>query len=261
MYNNILLSRYYPVKSKMHNMNPFLKMLCTIIFIIILLITNNLSVITILFLVNLIMMLRSNVPLKLYFKTILSIIVLIAIYLIIALLVTTNYEFILIVLLKVIMIILYTSVLTFTSTPTEITYGFQKILSPLKLLCLPTSKIALELTMGIRYIPILMEQAEKLTKTAASRGIDYTNSNFFGKIKAMIVLAEPLFRLANKRSKELLLSMEIRMYTVYNKRTSYRNKRIGFKDIFIVFLHLLILGVFIYKEVFGIGSLLDNFFI
>lgn len=258
MYNNVLLSRYFPVKSKMHDMDPFAKMLCTLIFIITLLITNSFTVILLLLIVATIMLMRSNVPFRLYMKSVKGTIPIILLVIISTLLLRVNYILILFLVIKIVLIVVYTSILTFTSTPTEITYGFQKILSPFKLIGLPTSRIALDLTMAIRYIPIMMEQVQRIRKTQASRGIDYENSNFSGKVLAFFSLIGPLFRLSNRRTNELLRAMEIRMYTVYNKRTSYRTKFWGFKDTFIVFLHILILGAFIYKEVMGYGSLLDN---
>lgn len=261
MYNNVLLSRYFPVKSKMHDMDPFAKMLSTVIFILTLLITNNFTVMFILTIVTLIMLLRSNVPFSLYSKSVAGVTPLMAIVIIITLLCRVNYYLILFLVIKIALIVIYTSILTFTSTPTEITYGFQKVLAPLKLIGVPTSKLALRLTMAIRYIPILMEQSQRIMKTQASRGVDFANSKFKGKVFAFFSLVGPLFRLSNMRSKDLMQAMEIRMYTVYNKRTSYRTKYWGFKDTFIVLLHILILGVFITKEVLGHGSLLDNFFI
>lgn len=258
MYNNVLLSRYFPVKSKMHDMDPFAKMLCTIIFIITLLITNSPTVLLLLMIVSAIMVMRSNVPFALYMKSVKGFLPLILLVIITTLLVGVNYILILFIIIKIVLIVLYTSILTFTSTPTEITYGFQKVLAPLKLLGLPTSRIALDLTMAIRYIPIMMEQVQRIRKTQASRGIDYENSNFNGKLFANLSLVGPLFRLSNKRTNELMSAMEIRMYTIYNKRTSYRTKFWGFKDTFIVFLHILIIGLFIYKEVMGHGSLFDN---
>lgn len=261
MYNNVLLSRYFPVKSKMHDMDPFAKMLCTLIFIVTLLITNNFSVIFLLIIVNLIMLLRSNVPLRLYMNTVKSTVPVILLVIIATLLLQIDYILILFLLVKIVLIVLYTSILTFTSTPTEITYGFQKVLAPLKLIGLPTSRIALDFTMTIRFVPIMIEQSQRIKKTQASRGIDYDNANFLGKIKAFFSLIGPVLRLSNRRTNELLTAMEIRMYTVYNKRTSYRTKFWGFKDTFILFLHILILSAFIYKEVAGHGSLLDNIFI
>ncbi|MBE6153803.1 MAG: energy-coupling factor transporter transmembrane protein EcfT [Firmicutes bacterium] len=261
MYNNVLLSRYFPVKSKMHDMDPFAKMLCTIIFILTLVITNSFSVILLLIIVDLIMLLRSNVPLRLYGKTIKSTTPVLLIVIITTLLLGIDYILILFWIIKIILIVLYTSILTFTSTPTEITYGFQKVLAPLKLIGIPTSRVALDLTMTIRYIPIMIEQTQRIKKAQASRGIDYDNSGLFGRMKAFFSLIGPVFRISNRRTNELLTAMEIRMYTVYNKRTSYRTKFWGFKDTFIVFLHLIILIMFIYKEVMGYGSLLDNFFV
>lgn len=261
MYNNILLSRYFPIKSKMHNMDPFCKMLCTLIFIITLLISYNITVIIILSIVTLIMVLRSNIPFQLYFKSISKTIPLLALLLITTLLLNINYLLILSILIKIILIIIYTSILTFTSTPTEITVGFEKILWPLKIIGLPTSKIALELTMIIRHIPIMMEQIERIRKAQAARGVDYDNARFGGRIFANLSMIEPLFRLSNKRSRELYTSMELRMYTVYNKRTSYRTKTWNVGSTFNLLLHILILGIYIYKEVIGYGSIFDNFFI
>ena len=261
MYNSVFLSRYFPVKSKMHNMDPFCKMLCTIIFIITLIISRSLSVIFILSLVSIIMILRSNVPIRLYFKSISKTIPILILIIVITLLLNVNYLFILDILIKIVLIVVYTSVLTFTSTPTEITVGFEKVFFPLKIFCFFSSKLALSLTMIIRYIPILMEQVEKIRKTQASRGVDYENARFGGRLFANISIIEPMFRLANKRSKELYTSMELRMYTVYNKRTSYRTRKWNIKDTFILFLHLIIITIYIYKEVLGYGSIFDNFFI
>ena len=236
-------------------------MLCTLIFIIALLISNSFTVIFILSLVTLIMMLRSNVPFKLYFKSISKTVPLLALILIVTLLFKVNYFLILSILIKVILIVIYTSILTFTSTPTEITLGFEKLLSPLKLLGLPTSKMALELTMAIRYIPIMMEQIERIRKAQASRGVDYENARFGGRLFANVSMIEPMFRLSSKRSKELYIAMELRMYTVYNKRTSYRTKKWNVSSTFNLLLHMLILGIYIYKEVLGYGSIFDNFFV
>ena len=95
MYNNILLSRYFPIKSKMHNMDPFCKMLCTLIFIITLLISNSFTVILILSIVTLIMMLRSNVPFRLYFKSVSKTVVPMVLILIVTLLFKVDYLIIL----------------------------------------------------------------------------------------------------------------------------------------------------------------------
>ena len=169
MYNNVLLSRYFPVKSKMHAMDPFAKMLCTIIFILTLLITNSFSVILLLIIVDLIMILRSNVPLRLYAKTVKSTVPVLLLVIITTLLLRIDYLLILFWIIKIILIVLYTSILTFTSTPTEITYGFQKILAPFKLIGLPTSRIALDLTMAIRFIPIMMEHYSALKRKWATK--------------------------------------------------------------------------------------------
>ena len=108
MYDNILLSRYFPIKSKMHNMDPFCKMLCTLLFIITLLISNSLTVIFILSLVTLIMMLRSNVPFRLYFKSVAKTVPIILIIIIVTLLFNVSYLIILAILIKVVLIVLYT---------------------------------------------------------------------------------------------------------------------------------------------------------
>lgn len=195
------------------------------------------------------MLLNTKVPMKIYIKTILSIKWLLLFILIINLILRTNLQVTIITALRLVYIVLYTSILTLTTPPTEITYGLEKFFSPLRLIGIPVNKMALSISLALRFIPTIIDQGNKIIKSQASRGIDYYNSNFRGKILAIKSLIIPIFVLSIKRADDLADAMEVRLYNINNKRTNFRQNRWGVYDTFLVLMHLA-LFILIVKEVF-----------
>ena len=145
-------------------------------------------------------------------------------------------------------ILLYTSILTLTTPPTEITYGLEKLFLPLKLIGIPVNKMALSISLALRFIPTIIDQGNKIIKSQASRGIDYYNSNLKGKILAIKSLIIPMFALSIKKADDLADSMEVRLYNVNSKRINFRQNKWHFYDTFLVLMHLS-LFILIMKEV------------
>ena len=249
MLNKIMIGRYYPVNSKVHKMNPLAKIICILLFIVMIFFTYDIRFNVIISVLLILMLLNTKVPMKIYIKTILSIKWLLLFILIINLILRTNLQVTIITALRLVYIVLYTSILTLTTPPTEITYGLEKFFSPLRLIGIPVNKMALSISLALRFIPTIIDQGNKIIKSQASRGIDYYNSNFRGKILAIKSLIIPIFVLSIKRADDLADAMEVRLYNINNKRTNFRQNRWGVYDTFLVLMHLA-LFLLIVKEVF-----------
>ena len=249
MLNKIMIGRYYPVNSQVHKMNPLAKIICILLFIVMIFFTYDIRFNVIISVLLILMLLNTKVPMKIYIKTILSIKWLLLFILIINLILRTNLQVTIITALRLVYIVLYTSILTLTTPPTEITYGLEKFFSPLRLIGIPVNKMALSISLALRFIPTIIDQGNKIIKSQASRGIDYYNSNFRGKILAIKSLIIPIFVLSIKRADDLADAMEVRLYNINNKRTNFRQNRGGVYDTFLVLMHLA-LFILIVKEVF-----------
>lgn len=249
MLNKIMIGRYYPVNSQVHKMNPLAKIICILLFIVMIFFTYDIRFNVIISVLLILMLLNTKVPMKIYIKTILSIKWLLLFILIINLILRTNLQVTIITALRLVYIVLYTSILTLTTPPTEITYGLEKFFSPLRLIGIPVNKMALSISLALRFIPTIIDQGNKIIKSQASRGIDYYNSNFRGKILAIKSLIIPIFVLSIKKADDLSDAMEVRLYNINDKRNNFRQNRWGLYDTFLVLMHLA-LFILIVKEVF-----------
>ena len=259
MLSNIMIGKYYPVKSSIHKMNPLAKVICTVIFIAMCFLSNSLELQLALLLLLILMIFNTKVPIKIYLKAVYSLRFLLIFVVIINFIFKINYIETIILLCRLIFVVIYTTILTLTTPPVELTYGFEKLLSPFKLIGLPVNKMAFSICLSLRFIPTIISQGNKILKSQSSRGVDYYNSNLSGKWLAIKTLVIPMFILSLKNADELSDAMEIRLYNVNKKRTNFRQNKWGFFDTYLVLIHLLILGIVISR---GVGNeIFNNFFI
>ena len=122
-------------------------------------------------------------------------------------------------------------VLTSTTKPMDLTYGFEWYLTPLKVVKFPVHAVAMTLSIALRFIPTLLEESERIMKAQASRGVDFNRGGLGKRFKAIISLIIPLFVSAIDRSEELSNAMEVRGYDPRAKRTRYRILRFGWRDL------------------------------
>lgn len=248
MLNKIMIGRYYPIHSRVHAMNPLAKIICTLLFIILVFLTYDIMLNVVIFALILLILLNTKVPLKIYFRTIDSVKWLLIFILIINLILGNSITITIISILRIIYIVLYTSVLTLTTPPTEITYGLEKFFTPLKILNIPVNRMALSISLALRFIPTIVDEGNKIIKSQASRGIDYYKSNLKGKIIALKSLIIPIFVLTIKRADGLSDAMEVRLYNIDKSRNNFRQNKWGFYDTFLILLHVSLL-LLIVKEV------------
>ncbi|MEQ6390432.1 energy-coupling factor transporter transmembrane protein EcfT [Bacillaceae bacterium S4-13-58] len=145
------------------------------------------------------------------------------------------------------LLILMTSLLTLTTTPIEITDAIESMLRPLKKIKFPVHELALMMSISLRFIPTLMQEAEKISHAQASRGVDLASGPFRERLRAVVPLLIPLFVSAFKRAEELAMAMEARGYRGGEGRTSLRelvlkrNDYLSMLSLVILFIALFIL--------------------
>ena len=133
--------------------------------------------------------------------------------------------------LRLILMLALTMVLTSTTKPMDMTYAFEWYMTPLKVVKFPAHEIAMTLSIALRFIPTLLDETERIMKAQASRGVDFNHGGLFKRFGAVIALIIPLFVSALERSEELANAMIVRGYDPRAKRTRYRLLRFSWRDI------------------------------
>lgn len=145
------------------------------------------------------------------------------------------------IILRIVMILMIMMLLTSTTSPMNLTYGFEWYMTPLKLVKFPSHIVAMTLSIALRFIPTLLDETERIIKAQSSRGVNF-NSRGFKKFSALISLVVPLFISAIGRSEELSNAMEARGYDPYSTRSRYRVLRFSWRDLIGLFTILLVFG-------------------
>lgn len=247
MLNNLVLGIYYNNYSKVHYMHPLSKIICTVVFIIMVFICNDIKLMILLSLLAILFTEIAHLPKTIYYKTIMSLKYIIIFIVLINLIFKADLITTIMDILRLVLIVLYTSILTLTTPPTEITYGLELLFSPLKIVRIPVNKIALSISLALRFIPSIIDQANKILKSQASRGIDYYNSSLKGKFLAVKSMIIPMFMITIKKADNLADAMTVRLYSINDKRTNFRINKWYFFDTYMVLVHVTILVLIIYR--------------
>lgn len=237
MLRDITLGQYYPADSVIHKLDPRVKLFGTLIYIISLFVFKGLPafILAAIFLVVLIKL--SKVPFSYMvkgLKTIVLIMLFAAVFnlfltpgtkLVSFWIFTITYEGLknaVVMMARLIFLIIGTSLMTLTTTPNELTDGLEKALSPLKYIKVPVHEIAMMMSIALRFIPILIEETDKIMKAQMARGADFEHGNLIQKAKNMVPLLVPLFVSAFRRANDLAMAMEARCYRGGEGRTKMK---------------------------------------
>lgn len=247
MYNK-MIGKYIPLNSRIHRMNSISKIVCLLLFFALLFI-DDIILLGILTALTFVMMLLSKVPLKLYLKSISGLKILIIFMIAITFIFKDSWYLTITSLIKIILGVLYTMILTYTTSKSEITYGLEKVLSPLSILKIPVKQMSLSLTLALRFIPTIFEQTEKIMKSQASRGVDFRHTDLKGKVTAISSMIVPMFILTSKKANIVADVMEVRLYNLNTRRTNYRfNKWCSFDENMIL-IHIGLLVYFVTRVI------------
>lgn len=248
MLDNITIGKYYPGKSKIHFMAPLAKVICLVCYFLMVFLCFDLRLSFLLFLMVCVIIELAHIHPRIYWNTFNNLKFLILLMIIINFLLGFNLELLTLSILRLVSIVLYMVVLTLTTTPLELTTGLQKFLTPLKILGLPTNKIAFSLSLALRFIPLMLEQKNKILKTQASRGVDFFNSSLKDRFIAVKALIVPLFNLTLDKSDQIAHAMNIRLYDVNFRRTNFRIRKWNTTDTFFILAHFTLLLAVIGNE-------------
>ena len=248
MYSRNSFGSYYPINSRIHRLNPVIKLINFILVLLLVILSKSVYINGFILVFVFVMMLLSFVPFKYYLKSIYS---LRYVYLLIALIClyfNTSVEVCLVYIAKVIIVVEYLNIIAFTTSPSENIYGVEKFLSFFNFLYLNVSKIAVKINSIIRYLPLYITVQDKAFKASSSRGVDYNNMNIFERTKVFFSVNKNVRRLTNYHNKMTNESSEMRMYDIRKYRTNYRTNKVGFYDIFFLLFHLLLFYAYFVEE-------------
>ena len=264
MLRDITLGQYYQADSVIHRLDPRVKLGTTILFIISLFVFDGVGgyVTAALFLALVIRL--SGVPFRFMVKGMKSIVFLLSITVIFNLFLTPGEPILhlwkltvtqegvrLAVLLSIRLgfLIIGSSVMTLTTTPNQLTDGLEKRLKPLNKVKVPVHEIAMMMSIALRFIPILMEETDKIMKAQLARCADFESGNLVKKAKSLVPLLVPLFISAFRRANDLAMAMEARCYRGGEHRTKMKPLHYERRDYiaYLVVLCYLAAGVFLGK--------------
>ena len=146
------------------------------------------------------------------------------------------------ILLRLVMMLIITMVLTSTTKPMDLTRGLEWGMSPLKVIKFPAHEIAMTISIALRFIPTILEETKRIMKAQESRGVDFVHGSIKNKFRAIISLIIPLFVSAIERSEELANAMEARGYDPKAKRTQFQKLKFHLCDLFALLLVLAVFG-------------------
>ena len=245
MFDSIKFGNYVVEKSLIHRLSPVLKLISVLIMVISLFFIGTYNDILILGVYLLLVLVYSDIDIRLYLKSLYTIRIFLLFILIIDLIFTPYLDRIIIDLFKLIFIVMYASVLTFTTPMTEITYGIERILRVFNKY-IPSNDIAMVLTLTLRYIPTLISEYNRIILAQKLRGVDFKDRNIKNRIKNIVSVLTPMFILSIKKASTTADIMDLRLYNYGKSRTSYRYNKWKIRDSFILVLNVLILVIVIF---------------
>ena len=275
MGNKFAFGQYYPADSLIHKMDPRCKILLTIAYMVaIFLVKSYLGyLVTAILLFSTIAI--SKVPLRVVLRSIRAVIFLLMFTLIINLLfykqgtviaswwkITITWQgidYAIKMLFRLTMLVMGASMLTFTTTATELTDGLESLMYPLKFIKVPVHDIAIIMSIALRFITTLVEETQKIMNAQKARGAELDTGSFFKRVKAMLPILIPLFVSAFRRADELADALDARCYNASEKRTKMKVLKFTLKDYAgLIVVALFIAAICVDAYAFG-GAYVDRY--
>lgn len=237
MIRDITIGQYYPVDSPIHRMDPRTKLFGTMVFIISLFLANNIAAYVAATIFMAVAIRMSKVPFRFIVRGLKAIVVLLLISVSFNLFLTPGHvifqlgflkltweglEIAGFMALRLIYLVIGSSVMTLTTTPNELTDGLEKSLGFLNKIGIPVHEVSMMMSIALRFIPILIEETDKIMKAQMARGADFESGNLIQKAKSMVPLLVPLFISAFRRATDLAMAMEARCYHGGQGRTKMK---------------------------------------
>ena len=262
---DITLGQYFPGETVIHKLDPRTKIIIMLAYIVITFCIGNFYGYIVLAVFAALVITLSKIPFKFVIKGLKPILVFILITALFNLFLTQGetvwqwgvlkitkegIRFAAFMVLRLTFLIIGTSQLTLTTSPISLTDGMEQLLKPFAKIGLPAHELSMMMSIALRFIPVLMEETDKIMKAQSARGADFESGNLISRAKAMIPILIPLFISAFRRADELATAMECRCYAGGENRTSLYELKTEPRDYVAGFSVLLLLGAIIICNVF-----------
>ncbi len=227
MLQDITLGQFFPGQSILHRLDPRTKIILLFVMMILIFVADGVAAYGLLTITTAILVLASKVPPLTVLKSLKPLMWIILFTLIIHLvshdgevlaeififkITDEGIKFGVLISLRLILLIILSSLLTFTTSPIKLTDAMEKLLSPLSKFGVPSHELAMMMTIALRFIPTLIEETDKIIKAQKARGVDFESGNIFRRLKMMVPILVPLFLSSFRRADDLAMAMEARCY-------------------------------------------------
>ena len=276
MIKDITIGQFFPGKSLIHKLDPRAKILLTVLFIVALFICKNFFSLSLMLVFSVACVLVSRISPRLLWKSLKGIIFIILFTSALQLVYNKNgnvlwkpfekYSFAvtdsgvysaIFLAVRIISLILLTSLLTYTTSPTMLTDGIERLLSPLKVFKVKVHSLAMMMTIALRFIPTLIREIDIIMSAQKARGAKLDNGSLGERLKAMTSVFIPLFISAFRRAAELAVAMECRCYTDGASRTRMKIMRLSLRD----YLSIAVMAVLAFAAIFTSFYKINDWFI
>ena len=268
MLKDITLGQYFPGDTVVHRLDPRTKLILTILYIVLLFIAKSFVSYGLVFLFLVFCIALSRIRLKAVLSGLKPLVILIIITALLNLFYTRGENLLFRVwrisvywegvstavtmALRIMMLVTGTLMLTYTTSPLQLTDGMEKLLSPLKKLRVPVHELSMMMSIALRFIPTLIEETDKIMNAQKARGAEFDTGNLIQKAKAMLPLLVPLFISAFRRADELATAMESRCYHGGEGRTKMKVLKMAKRDWLALLVGAVLLAVMILLRRLGL---------
>jgi energy-coupling factor transport system permease protein len=252
--DSLILGQYIPGDSFVHRLDPRTKLIASVWFIVLIFMASTWWTYGFLIFIVLTAVAMTSIPLSYYLKGLRPLAFLILLTVLFQLMFsqgeTILFEFWIItitlegllgaltIIMRFVLIVLMSTILTLTTTPLEIADGIESLLNPLKKIKVPVQEIALILSIALRFVPTLMQETEKIMNAQRARGMDFSSGSLVERMKKVVPLLIPLFISAIDRADQLAIAMTARGYRGGENRTKLRKLTWGARDVTVLLVFL-----------------------
>lgn len=265
MVRDITLGQFMPGRSLIHRLDPRSKILLLIAYIVFIFIAANYMALMLITLASMLVVLITRISFRMYLKSMKMILFVVILTGILNLFYgsgkvlwswwvlqiteggVNNAVFVIV---RIATLVLISSVLTFTTSPSDLTDAIERLLKPLSIFHVKVHEIAMMMTIALRFIPVLLEETDKIMNAQKARGADLESGNIFKRVKALIPVLIPLFVSSFRRANDLAMAMECRCYNGGKGRTRMKVLHFSLADLFGLFFSLIVFA----------GVILCNYF-
>jgi energy-coupling factor transport system permease protein len=267
MLDDIMIGQFFPADSLLHRIDARVKIIVLFIFIMAVFLCDTRADYIVLILLNIILMYISKIPISMYLKSLKPMLWIILFTFIIHLFGDAGEPIVKLwlfsatwnglfegtfITIRLFVLILMASILTFTTSPLVLTDALESLLNPFKIIGVPAHELAMMMTIALRFIPTLIGETDKIIKAQKSRGADFSSGNIVKRMSFVMPILIPLFVGAFRRADELALAMEARCYRGGQGRTRIKEMKLERLDFFVSVLVVIVVIVLIIFKIKGI---------